>query len=887
MASTFYLLNPFYNILNPAGINYASGAVAHQSTNFARTFGMITNVNNELVADPFPRTEIYPTSQLGIISNTSLTWGTYLPTNGSQPLGQQIYPIKYSVVIKQENQIVILLDKTSTKDLFPIFLQQSMSSPNNNKIYIEQSLMTSFGNDVPNNIVFVDDITGVVLVKTLTNYASETKLIVTYNTYVCSLTFQEILNLEIIPTDPVLPSGMPEALIYNKVVITGENQPININEFQLFENNINSLTGAYIKSIRDASGIYYNSLIKDGSSNNYTVIWGTDTLTSTQLATVVADSSGNPNTITLTSSGINYHKSSGLTGSFNFYSHAHGLNINNVKIGTIKGWSAQFTSTIGATRAPFFVIYTRPKGDGSDRAYWFNSRYVITGSPTDDRAIISGQLYTLTNALVLQSGSASRISTTAGFNDEILYVIIGSSSTDTSDWDIRVRSVDMVSDYVGGDLTIEYGNNHNLAITQNAIISSTYNKLGMRVAFYKDSSLVFRTQTTSGNTSNSYNIKFSVIDENQYTGTIIADVSINEILPFYSGWTKTIKNSVNNNISDNNIMTVTIQLSTLDTSSNIATVAQYPTGSPENLAVVDGYLYYNTRVADLGDIFTFSTNGTLNDASSNANDEVVVYASASKLFKNGGADAVYGVSSSAFPVGTTTTAPADTSYDVVNDYSSAAGGPYGKTAEKFIQNVAEKVFGSKLAVDLLLNEAAVAGAYQDSVNTCITSVNAKFAGLTSDASGAAQKIYDEMAVSSQRFTMMYSADLSGNVAPGTYTCTAHRTIDSSGTAIVTVVIDASGVSSMSVTTTGYDYEIGDFVEFVVDGVTIVKIVAINSVHAAMLNGTLSSQTPFPFETGDVLLIKFTLRTSAGQTNVAEESVSASIDVGVRIIVVPS
>jgi len=519
MGLVFYKLNGFYNIMNLAGVDYEGGTVAHSSTNYAKTFGMITDVNNSLVEDPFPRDEIYPTAQVGIVSNTSLTWNL--------PIPYEIFPFKYSEVVVQNNQLVIKLDKTSTADLYKIYLQAG-------RLYVDYSLNPTSMN-ILSAVVVVDDDTGRTVVYELSGYLYSQKTGVPFHRYNCSLTAQEVIDLATIPTDPVLPSGMPTELSYNKVVISGENQPININEFELFENNLNAMTNSYVKSIQDTNGTYYNSLVKDGTITQRKVVWGTDTITEADLPAIVADSTINPNTITLTETGINYNKVAGNTGKFNFYSHADGGNLNSVQIGTVKGWSSVFTD-MGATAAPFFTIYTMPKGDGSDMGGWYNSRYILTESQSVEK-IISGKLYTIADHQL----SLSNISPSASFTDIILMVAISSSSNDIEEWDINIRSVDMVSEYVGGDLTIEFGHTHNLAITQNAVLHSTFNQVGMSATFYNDATQVFQTGLTATE-GNSYNRVFNLIDENAYTGIITADVVTDEILPFYTGWTKSSYN---------------------------------------------------------------------------------------------------------------------------------------------------------------------------------------------------------------------------------------------------------------------------------------------------------------------------------------------------------
>ncbi len=195
-----------------------------------------------------------------------------------------------------------------------------------------------------------------------------------------------------------------------------------------------------------------------------------------------------------------------------------------------------FTATAGAINAPFFGIYTKKKNDGFDRGSWYRSRYVLTDSAVSEN-ITSGKVYTLADAL----GIATLISEKASNTDELLAVSIGSGSTDTAEWDINIRSVDLLGDYVGKNLTIEYGHNHNLAITQNAVVYSTHNQLGMSLGFYKDDTLVFQTSAITGDELTpplSINYKFSLVDENAYSGEIVADLVIDEELPFYLNWTK-------------------------------------------------------------------------------------------------------------------------------------------------------------------------------------------------------------------------------------------------------------------------------------------------------------------------------------------------------------
>jgi hypothetical protein len=185
--------------------------------------------------------------------------------------------------------------------------------------------------------------------------------------------------------------------------------------------------------------------------------------------------------------------------------------------------------------APFLAVYTKAKGDGSDMAGWYNSRYVLTDGASEE-TITSGKLYTLDDALINEESGSSRISTTAGFTDEILFVSIHTNSGDPSQFTLTISEMNMVGDYVGGDLTIEYGHAHNLAITQNVVLTSNYNQVGMKVSFYKDDALVFESTELTDAVATT-NMKFNLIEANQYSGEIVADVVVNQELAFYPNWT--------------------------------------------------------------------------------------------------------------------------------------------------------------------------------------------------------------------------------------------------------------------------------------------------------------------------------------------------------------
>ena len=339
-------------------------------------------------------------------------------------------------------------------------------------------------------------------------------------------------------------------------------------------------------------------------------------------------------------------------------------------------------------------------------------------------------------------------------------------------------------------------------------------------------------------------------------------------------------------------MSLVVQLNMLDTSSNIVTDASF---SPPYVVIsetIDGRLYQTISVTNIQSKFKFSSNDVLNDynvdGSLSNSDVVSVYPTETNLF-NGASYALstYVYSSSAI------VAPIDVSYNTLIDYLPASSTLYGKTTETFIQHVAESVIGSKLAVDMLLNEDELGDSYVDSINECVTLVNGQFfPTIMEPATQAARKIYDVMTHDKpERFGMKYNATSSDIAdASGVYLCTATKVAIAGTPAEVTVEIDPTTrvVKNIVVTSSSGPgvYLVGDPVSFEIGGgVVVTSIASINPVQAAMLNGTLDSATSMPFEASDRLTLKFIVKTRDNQLNVSGNMVSAAIRVGIVVDVV--
>ena len=326
-----------------------------------------------------------------------------------------------------------------------------------------------------------------------------------------------------------------------------------------------------------------------------------------------------------------------------------------------------------------------------------------------------------------------------------------------------------------------------------------------------------------------------------------------------------------------------IRLDMLNELSNINTSAIF--GQSVDLTnSTDGILFYKISVDDIQSIFKFSIDNLLNNVSNAVSDVATPYASNSKLFKNGSAHALYGISSIVYSQSYDDAAPSDNAFNVVKDYLTASGRPYGKTAETFVKNIAQNMFGSKLALSMILNVPAIVNDYKLSIENCIKSVNDKFASQNAAVFEATQKIYSVMAYNkSSRFGMNYKAELTdSNIVDGTYFCTAEPPSQVATTAAVVVLIEDGVVKNISVTSPSEVYSIGNTVLFrdSTTGDLIARIVSINPVQTAILNGSLGVATPIPFEPTDKLILKFTVNSNPAQINV-----TASVTVGVVVDIV--
>ena len=246
--------------------------------------------------------------------------------------------------------------------------------------------------------------------------------------------------------------------------------------------------------------------------------------------------------------------------------------------------------------------------------------------------------------------------------------------------------------------------------------------------------------------------------------------------------------------------------------------------------------------------------------------------------------------------------------------ASASAGGSGSSAEvgaiaaqkDFVDTLAEHVFGSREAADLLNNQAAVKSAWNTAeaaaVATANTSVDTSGDGATelANIAAASKELCENIMVNKYaRFGLGYLASENsttfyhtGGVTHAGMTPTNGTVVDGSNSgsgAKITVIMAADGdIQALMLhdagdgngPVTGSGYQIGDTLILTdvhasaTDGV--ITIASLNSVQAAMLNGTLddpATPTQVPLEAGDKIRVKFSINSAVGQLNAQGEAVS--------------
>jgi hypothetical protein len=215
----------------------------------------------------------------------------------------------------------------------------------------------------------------------------------------------------------------------------------------------------------------------------------------------------------------------------------------------------------------------------------------------------------------------------------------------------------------------------------------------------------------------------------------------------------------------------------------------------------------------------------------------------------------------------------------------------GEAGHQFLKYVATAVFGTPLAVEFFSNEGAMLLEYGLAINRACETINNYLQSPTntnpieldqitnlSDKNLRAGKTIIQYLITEKgtRFALGYNF----SVATGTVVDATNCAVgggSGSGAIVDVHVYESNSTFNITMNTEGSGYLSGDTVT--IDGGSYTLQATINSVQAAMLNGTLNSSTnltSYPFEVGDEFVILLTISGSATQKNVFDNVVDAVV-----------
>lgn len=185
----------------------------------------------------------------------------------------------------------------------------------------------------------------------------------------------------------------------------------------------------------------------------------------------------------------------------------------------------------------------------------------------------------------------------------------------------------------------------------------------------------------------------------------------------------------------------------------------------------------------------------------------------------------------------------------------------------FVCLLAQKVFGSMGAADLFSNRDNLETAWHTAAASALVSLKEKTYdfGIT-----ASKELIDAMFHSSTgkaiRFSMAYDAATDAAISPALAVRGSAVSVTGASGAGALVDITADGIA---VKTAGSGYVAGGVISMGDLSLTI------NSVQAAMLNGTLSSDTEVPLRVGDKVKVIFEIDSHPDQEDVSGDVVSVA------------
>jgi hypothetical protein len=315
-----------------------------------------------------------------------------------------------------------------------------------------------------------------------------------------------------------------------------------------------------------------------------------------------------------------------------------------------------------------------------------------------------------------------------------------------------------------------------------------------------------------------------------------------------------------------------IYLSSLNTAETVGTAATIDITNSPLPPSYDLDINYGVPLNIVQNIFKFCTTDLSGNYSSTADEQITIKVDGNSdnfISESDGGNAIY---NNTKDNGT----PLFINYEA-NDSNADAG-------HQFLRYVSLAVFGTPLGVEFFSNEGAMLLEYGLAINRVCESINNYFKTPSVDTSlieldqinnqsarnlrAGKTLIQYLISFKGPRFGLGYNFTNTddNNTVVNASSCQVNGGSGSGG-ATVDVDVNDSDIN-ITMNNTGSGYLAGDLVT--IEGGSYTLQATINSVQAAMLNGTLNDSTnltSYPFEPGDEFVILLTLLGSAAQKNV--------------------
>jgi hypothetical protein len=320
-----------------------------------------------------------------------------------------------------------------------------------------------------------------------------------------------------------------------------------------------------------------------------------------------------------------------------------------------------------------------------------------------------------------------------------------------------------------------------------------------------------------------------------------------------------------------------LYLSELDENTALTVASDWDVSGVPGAPTTIETLYYQQDVAVWQRVFNFAS-----DVSVNVINENVLLSTVQGENVVGDASAtISSASTSDLYTASTTTGDDNYTTGKINDSATISGSSDAPRCNlDFQKELSRAVFGTPLGIDLFNNEGEVKTSFGTGIETMAASICAKFnsaagtvaAGSAAESSGTASlqvcnKIFQQILASyPERYTLVHNATVNGTPEDGT-SLVVTSTSGSGATVDLFMNAGNTAVEQMNVVATGSGYAKGETATFTYSAGNTITI-ELNSVQAAILNGTLQLATELPIEAGDIFNAVLTVKNNATQTNVA-------------------